>query len=197
MQKIIILRHAERPPIPNGERGDDIALNEHGINESIRFAKTIDENILSVQSSPIYRCIQVAEIIATQHDYPIENIALCNLLGKPGAFITDANQAWQHWFEKGHDAVNEYHLKGNEQWNGFREFPEAIQLLKNKIFNSFQQKSEGIHIWVTHDTILGAFASRILDNRLNLEDWPNYLGRLEITLTSKKQIKATYYRDFS
>ncbi len=182
MKRILIVRHAERPEILPNTVGNDVMLTEAGIEQSKQFASLIDDQILSIRTSPIGRCIQTAELFAQTANFKFENIKKCRLLGDPGFIIKDAELAWQHWLKKGNEAVNSYLMSGSESWDGFYDLNYAVEGIVSDIKILLSNSINGVHVWVTHDTILATLASRMTDSTLTLQDWPDFLGYLEIKL---------------
>ncbi len=189
---LILLRHAERPDIPDNEIGNEVGLTKQGIRQTKQFAKSLGQPIISISSSPILRCVQTAEIISNQCNYNM-TIKKSILLGNPGFFLKDPELAWTHWQTKGHDAVNQYLLSGKDQWQGFHPFDNAINRMKTEITKQLETTSSGLHVWVSHDTILATFASRVLPQSLTLNNWPNFLGYLDIYLDEKNDLKYNYF----
>ncbi|WP_305967424.1 histidine phosphatase family protein [Marinobacter salsuginis] len=192
MKTLLIIRHAERPAIQDGTVGNELALTSNGVHETIRLAKSLPRKILSIESSPILRCIQTAELIAEHHELPLTSIGRSNLLGDPGFIIEDAELAWTNWFEKGAEAVNEHLLSGNSVWPGFRDLDEAVAQMRQFIEEMLTGSDGGLHVWVTHDTIVATLASRLQKTPLGLEEWPDFLGGLTIRLGKKKALDISY-----
>lgn len=181
-KRLLIVRHAERPQIADGEVGNDLCLTEAGVQATRYFASTLDQEVVSIQSSPILRCMQTAQLIADIHGYARENIKTSRLLGDPGFFIADADLAWQSWLNRGSEAVNAHLLSGSETWPGFRNFDEAVADMLNRIRAELSTPGQGLVVWVTHDTILATFTSRLLTSPLSMDEWPDFLGTLDISL---------------
>ena len=183
MAKLLLVRHAERPEIPKNTVGNEVMLTEKGKSDARRFAQSMPGPVIAIQSSPIGRCMQTAEVIADVVGFQKESIIVSRDLGDPGFIIEDGVQAWTHWQEKGHQQVNKYLLSGNEQWSGFVDLNAAVILFDNKIREYLTMFDQGVHVWVTHDTILATYASRIMPDRLHLGQWPRYLDFLSVELT--------------
>lgn len=192
MKKLIIARHAERPEIPANTVGNEIMLTEKGIEQSKLFASLINLPLHSVKSSPIGRCIQTASGIAQLLDYKVENIEQCKSLGDPGFIIEDGEVAWQHWQNKGHDAVNQHLISGKEKWAGFHDLDRASNDMLITIKKLLSNSSFGTHLWVTHDTILATLASRLISSNFTLNDWPHFLGYMMFTYSNKGNIDINY-----
>ncbi len=191
MKKVLIVRHAARPDISPNTVGNDVMLTDEGIEQSKLFASLLSGQVLSIRTSPIGRCVQTAELIAQATHFKPNDIQQCRLLGDPGFIIKDGDLAWQHWLKKGHKAVNLHLLSGTESWDGFYDLNNSAARIFSDIKALLNNSADGVHIWVTHDTILATLAARIGDKRLTLQDWPNFLGYLEIKL-SGEQIYVSY-----
>lgn len=192
MKILFILRHAERPAITDGTVGNELALTPNGVHQTTRLATSLPRKILSIESSPILRCTQTAELIAEHHGYPLVSIRHSNLLGDPGFIIADADLAWTNWVEKGAEAVNEHLLSGTSIWPGFRDLNEAVAEMRRAIEKMLTESDDGVHVWVTHDTIVATLASRLQQTPLELEEWPDFLGGLTIQLGNEGRLSVSY-----
>ena len=193
MTKIpLIIRHAERPAIEDGTVGNGLALTQNGIIQTTKFAESLNRKILSIDTSPILRCTQTADIIAKHHGFPFPSIGHSTLLGDPGFFIEDAELAWTNWLEKGTDAVNQHLLTGTSTWPGFRDLDQAVEEMWKTIENRLMQTDDGIHLWVTHDTIVATLASRLQKTQLELSDWPDFLGGIKVGLEPEGSFDISY-----
>lgn len=144
-KKLFLLRHADRPEIPEGETGNGLLLTDEGKRNTRLFSERLD-NIISIQASPVLRCVQTAEIIANSCDYDKAQIVQSTLLGNPGFLVADAEIAWKHWQEKGHELVNEYFLSGEEYWEGFHSLNDVVNDFSNTIIKQLKSSDNGIHI---------------------------------------------------
>ena len=190
--RLLIVRHAERPSIPEGEVGNDLALTDEGIESTQRFANALNEKIISIQSSPILRCVQTAKLIADAQNFK-QDIQTNQLLGDPGFFISDAEVAWNSWLSKGSESVNLHLLSGTETWPGFRAFDGAIADMLDHIRLALSTDETGLTVWVTHDTILATLASRVLPQPLSLASWPTFLGNLEAKIGANDRLEFSYH----
>lgn len=191
MKRILIVRHAARPDILPNTLGNDVMLTDEGIEQSKLFASLISGQVLSIRTSPIGRCVQTAELIAQATHFKLDDIEQCHLLGDPGFIIKDGDLAWQHWLNKGHEAVNLHLLSGTELWDGFYDLNDSVASIFSDIKTLLSNSADGVHLWVTHDTILATLAARIGDSKLTIQDWPDFLGYLEIKLNDE-QIHVSY-----
>jgi broad specificity phosphatase PhoE len=191
MKRILIVRHAARADISPNTVGDEVMLTDAGVEQSKQFASLINDPILSIRTSPIGRCIQTAELIAQTTHFKLDDIEKCRLLGDPGFIIKDADLAWQHWLKKGNETVNQHLLSGTELWDGFYDLHDSVKSIFDDIKTLLSNSANGVHLWVTHDTILATLAARIGESRLTLQDWPDFLGYLEIKLDNN-QVYVSY-----
>ena len=194
MRKLLLVRHAERPRIPNGELGNDLSITALGEDQTKKFSEELS-NVVSIHSSPILRCMQTSEIIADNCSYDRSNIIQSQLLGDPGFYISDGKLAWENWQKLGCDGVNRHLISGKETLDGFHNLDDAALKLSDTIYEQLSQSVSGTHIWLTHDTILAAYASRVLPEQLQLEQWPHYLGYLEVSLDVNSALKFRYVND--
>lgn len=192
MKRLLLIRHAERQSIPSNEVGNDVLLTAKGEQDSMNFAMHLSQPVVSIRSSPISRCVQTAKIIAGAKGYPENSIVNCTDLGDPGFIIADCDQAWSHWLKKGHDTVNQYLLTGKEHWKGFSDLQHSVSAFQEKIRYELMNSTAGLHIWITHDTILATFASRVLSKNLSLKDWPEFLGCLEVIIDQHDKLIFSY-----
>ncbi len=192
MKTLFIIRHAERPAIKDGTVGNELALTPSGVYQTTRLAKLLPRKILSIESSPILRCTQTAELIAEHHGLPVTSIRRSNLLGDPGFIIDNAELAWTNWLEKGAEAVNTHLLCGTSTWPGFKDLDDAVAQMRRSIEAMLAESDDGVHVWVTHDTIVGTLASRLQKTPLKLKEWPDYLGGLTIQLREESGLEISY-----
>lgn len=191
-KKLILLRHAERPEIHEGEVGNELSITDQGRTDTALLSRKF-ENVIGISSSPILRCLQTAEIIAEISGFDKTHISKSIDLGDPGFFIADASVAWQSWQKYGSVGVNKSLLSGKtDGWKGFKPLEQASRSFLSLIINKLQSSAEGTHLWVTHDTILAAFASWALPYNLTLDRWPNYLGYLEVELHVSGELVYNY-----
>ena len=63
---LLLLRHAERPPIPPGTFGNDLEITPAGRREAEALGRALaqGEPVAGVYSSPVLRCVQTAEAMA-------------------------------------------------------------------------------------------------------------------------------------
>lgn len=190
--RLLLLRHAERPSIPRATFGNNLSLTEQGRTDCQSFGKTVSGPIRAIATSPILRCVQTARIIAETCGFATGLIKASNLLGDPGCFIQLPEIAGKLWLENTPEAVRTILLENQIPPPGFNDFENAKTKLLNAMKAELGRYKNGTILWITHDTILAPFASRILPGGLETNDWPDYLEYLEITRSASSLISVSY-----
>ena len=182
---LLLVRHAERPEFAPGELGNETSITIKGEEKTRKFGEKLSDLRISIRSSPVRRCMETAQIIAGSARVPVVSIIEDNDLGDPGYIISSGEGAWVHWQEKGHERVKEYLIWNEEKWEGFTDLDKSSKQFAEKIQRFLEQDhNTDIHIWITHDTILGTFASRVSETQFDASGWPDFLGYLSITLSN-------------
>lgn len=101
MSRRLILRHAERPAIPDGDAGHDLTLTRAGRQAAYALGLSLGERPRAIVTRPVRRCIEPATEIARGTDFDISAITRSTLLGDPGVFIEDGDLAWRRWLSNG------------------------------------------------------------------------------------------------
>jgi len=55
---LLLIRHAERPPIPQNSFGNKLSITQKGKEDSFKYGKGISSKLHLVHSSPIKRCVE-------------------------------------------------------------------------------------------------------------------------------------------
>jgi broad specificity phosphatase PhoE len=107
----LLLRHAERPPIPPGQTGNSLGLTEYGERTAELFGHALGSRINGIRTSPVQRCIETAEALRMGAAASIQKVS-DTMLGDPGAYVHDPVAAWQNWEKWGHEGVIERLVAG-------------------------------------------------------------------------------------
>lgn len=177
--RLLILRHAERPPIPEGETGDALPLTPAGRIAARRFGERLAGPLEVIRTSPLRRCVETAQEIAAAKDFDLARIESTKVLGDPGIFVEEPELAWERWREIGHEAVCRELAMAETAAPGFRDPGEVVQLMRAEIKRTLAC-THGLAIWVTHDVILAALAERLFCAPALDGGWPDFLGHLDI-----------------
>lgn len=169
----VLLRHAERPEIPEGSPGMEIDLTEAGKAAARRIGAMLGERIRTITTSPVIRCRTTAAFLREGADRPFE-ISDQALLGAPGAFVADGDVAWESWRRMGNEGVIAQLMACSEALPGMHPPELAVRRLLD-LLSTALDCGAGLHLFVTHDAVLAPFVARILGRPLEREQWPGYL----------------------
>jgi broad specificity phosphatase PhoE len=172
----ILIRHADRNKIPEGEFGNEVELNKLGFKRALEYGTKLSHlKIHTIYTSPIKRCVQTAESIREALKYDIE-IEESILLGDPGPFVYDAKKAGASYMELGFKKCYEKLLE-DEFVDGNRNTTEGAEILTN--FIKEKSKNGGVNIFVSHDMIVALYAYKTFRKKYTLgSNWIKYLDGL-------------------
>ncbi|HYO67908.1 MAG TPA: histidine phosphatase family protein [Archangium sp.] len=169
----MLLRHAARPPIPPGQTGDELALTEEGMSLAKHLGGRMSGRLAALHTSPVLRCVQTAEALREGAQADLD-ITPDRLLGAPGAFIVDALLGGQTLQRLGLESFLEHLIAGEGVLPGLAEPTSAASLLVRHMIGRMGSRG-GLHVFVTHDSLLAPTAARALRCPLPRRDWPDYL----------------------
>lgn len=148
----VVLRHAHCPPVRPGSFGNEVSISSQGAHEARILGERLRaQRLTALVSSPLPRCMQTAMCLAEGAEwaqYPTPN----RLLGHPGAFVADAEQAGPCFLKHGPEKVVRRLLEG-ELLPGLRRIAEGVALLIGLILPE-DMSTDGVRVFVTHDTVL-------------------------------------------
>lgn len=169
----LLLRHAARDALPPDDTGNALPITELGVRMAEELGETIGNRLLTLHSSPIKRCIQTAEHLRLGAGVTVD-IVPDRLLGDPGAYVLDGKRAWVNWQELGHEGVVRHLISGDYALPGMADPGSAARLLAEHMLATAGDQV-GLHIFVTHDTLVTATAWRFLGKPYDREQWPKFL----------------------
>lgn len=169
----LLLRHAERPPLPAHDPGNHVALTEAGREASRRLGQALGHQLLGLSTSPVLRCQETASALREGAGAGCD-VVPDRMLGDPGVFVVDPEEAWRSWVGRGPGAVARALMTGEAVPPGFAEPAQASQRLAAHLCERLPA-SPGIHLFVSHDTLLGPFIAQGLGRPLAAEEWPGFL----------------------
>jgi broad specificity phosphatase PhoE len=170
---MVLLRHSARPPIDDGKVGDNLDLTEEGVRMARELGAAIGPRLASLRSSPVKRCMQTAKQISSAAGATLQPV-VDRLLGHPGAYVCDGRLSWEKtWSVLPYDKVMEGLIDGRLDMAGVADPKRAAgRLLENMVEHAPQP---GVHIFVTHDSLVLPTAAHLLPRRLERPDWPWFL----------------------
>lgn len=172
----VLLRHAERGRLPAGDAGNSEPITVGGQRSAKALGAMLGVRVKTLRSSPVLRCVQTAEVLrdGVGADLPI---IPDRLLGDPGIFVRDGETAWQNWLDLGHEGVMEWLVSGQGSLPGMANPTKAAETLVRHMVSSAGEHP-GIHVFVTHDSLLAATVGRLLGPVIGSTNWPLYLEGL-------------------
>ena len=169
----LMLRHADRDKIPQGSFGNEVLLNEKGIQRSIEFGNHLSNiPIARIYTSPVQRCIQTSECILKGHGTKIEIIET-KALGDPGLHIEDAEIAGEYFLKYGfHDILDNYIAgKVTPGMPNHENFKFKInEFISNSLTNN------GLTLFVTHDSLVAMYDFINNGKIYTRDNWVKYLN---------------------
>jgi hypothetical protein len=148
----LLLRHAERLKIIDGDDGTEVDLTPLGYAQSLAFGKRLKQRLEWAHYSPLLRAKRTVEqfIAGAEVTDLIPNAD--NLLGCPGPFVVDCN-AGQHLFATLGTECLVKKLASGEYFNGIRTAKEGAQIFLDHLKNLLKSQ-KGLGIMISHDAIL-------------------------------------------
>ena len=170
---IILLRHSVREELPLGDAAYVLPITDAGWRIARELGGLLRGRLRTLHASPLVRCMQTAEAIAAGAQAALPVIP-DRLLGDPGAFVLDGQAAWVNWETLGHEEVMRHLVAEPHALPGMARPDEAARFLVRAMLAAAGGEP-GVHIFVTHDSLVTAAAARLLGESLGQEDWPWFL----------------------
>ena len=172
----LIVRHAEREAIPEGEFGQDVPLTPAGIESAEQLGAVLAGwRGETVRCSPLPRCVQTAAALARRAGWSPKIVGNA-ILGEPGPFVT-GDEAGQYFLKHGILEIVRQQLHEDAPPPGMRPTAEGINLLLR--LTASELGHDGcMRVFVTHDAILAVFMARLFGLRHDEVPWPQYLDGL-------------------
>ena len=169
----LLLRHAAREALPEGEAGNSVPITDSGRQSAGDLGAALGGRLRCLHSSPVLRCVQTAEALAAGSGAAV-TVVTDRLLGDPGVFVVDGARAWSNWEALGHEGVMMRLIAGGEALPGMARPAEAARRLVQHLLE-VAGGQVGVHVFVTHDSVLAATAAHLLGEPLAPVDWPLFL----------------------
>lgn len=169
----LMLRHADRDKIPQGSFGNEVLLNEKGIERSINFGTELKSIPLSrIYTSPIARCIQTSEYIVKGYGCKTEIIET-RALGDPGLHIENAEIAGEYFLKYGFHEILDNYISG-------KIIPgmPTHEVFKERIndFIETNLSEKGLTLFITHDSMVAMYEFIQNGTIYTKENWVKYLN---------------------
>ena len=171
---VLLLRHSVRDALPPGEAGNRLPITETGRRLAQGLGTRLRGRLCTLHASPLRRCVQTAEALAEGAQAELRVIP-DRLLGDPGAFVNDGRRAGVNWETLGHEGVMDHLVSAREPLPGMARPDEAARFLVQHMLGAAAGRP-GVHVFVTHDSLVTATAARLLGKPLSPGDWPWFWG---------------------
>ncbi len=173
----LLIRHAERPPIPPGSFGNELPLTEAGGLSARDLGGILGTELRALWSSPVRRCLQTVEAVAEGAGYTEEPV-LDKRLGDPGAMISDPSMVGDVFHVHGSEGVVERLLHEARPLPGFRAPGEGTALVVESMVGSLPGR--GGTLLVTHDSVLAIVVAVVFGDSAIFGPgrWPDFLEGL-------------------
>ncbi len=170
----MLLRHSVRLALPEGEAGYRLPITAEGELLARQLGALMGPRLRSLHTSPLTRTVQTAEALKLGAGGDLQ-LRVDRLLGDPGVFVVDSRAAGRSWQQLGHQEMMARLVSGRELPPGVAAPSPAARFLVRHMLSSAGSEA-GLHVFVTHDSLVTATAANLLDVPLGEDDWPWYLG---------------------
>lgn len=187
---LLLVRHADRGPIPPGDPGNDLPLLPEGVERARALGRAIGGRLGVVRSSPVPRCVQTATAIISGAGLAL-SVQPDTHLGDPGVYVEQGGMAWEQWQTIGHERVVEHIVAGVRLPGLADPLPASRRLYGHLVATAAGQA--GVHVFVTHDLLVTAAAAHGLGVSLTRDDWPDFLEAL-VLVVAGDEVTASYRR---
>ncbi len=168
-----LVRHSVRGPLPDGPAAKVEPITPEGASLARKLGQHIGPRIRTLHASPLTRCMQTAAALGTGAGVEVP-VVPDRLLGDPGAYVIDGSEAWKVWKGLGHVWTVAWMVSGSGFLPGMAEPDAAARFLVQHMFRIARGRP-GLHVFVTHDSLVTATAARMSGRHLRRADWPAYL----------------------
>jgi broad specificity phosphatase PhoE len=189
---VVLLRHSVRDHLPPGDAGYGLPITSVGRQLALELGGLLRGRLRTLHASPLARCVQTAQALAEGARADVA-VLQDRLIGDPGVFVLDGRRAWANWEQLGHEGVMRHLVTEAEALSGMARPDEAARFLVQSMLAAAGSRS-GVHVFVTHDSLVTATAARLLGEPLGLDDWPWYLEGA-FFWTSEEGVHAAYRDD--
>jgi broad specificity phosphatase PhoE len=185
---LLLIRHSVREFIPPGELGNDARLLPEGKSLARELGMHVGARLSTVHTSPVLRCLETAHAIVEGAAVPCQ-IVVDHHLGDPGIYVVDGSRAWDTWQLLSHEHVMAQLVAG-VQLAGFSDPALATRRLLQHM-QAAADSRPGVHMFITHDSILTTAAAHLLKRPLSMRDWPSYLEAVAL-VDNSAAVHVTY-----
>lgn len=200
---ILLLRHAERPPLDPGDTtfGMNLPITERGRETARRYgmklSHIVEPDAVRVYASETLRTRQTAECILEglceegQRKAPL--VTLLPELGSESPFFGRLDERMALIFEgRYRDRLNEYFREGIQ--SGYKPLAVATEKMKETLL-SLEKEEVPLVVAVTHDINVAAFLAGCgIKTEFDESLWPYYLDAALILQMKNGEKRYGYFR---
>ena len=169
----LLLRHSERPPIPEGSMGMSLELTERGVRAAREFGQALKGRVVFARTSAVRRCVQTASALLEGSGTPLAPVE-DPALGVPSTFIKAGPETEKTLRALGFERFMEHLVSGDAELPGLVHPAEGARLLREHALSSLTPAA-GLHLFVTHDAMIAALVARSWREPLDGGGWPAFL----------------------
>lgn len=156
---VLLIRHADRPPLPPGGGGKKVPITEFGARRAAKLGELLEGRLARAASSTARRCQQTAEVVMQAAGLP-PVVREHDVLGMTGPFVADLGRAMRLTDQLGMGTVVRALVAGQELagMRGLHQGAEILlALVKMRLGISLdptRQAEPGVTLMVSHDAII-------------------------------------------
>ncbi len=169
----LLLRHSVRDALPPGDAGYSLPITETGIKLARELGELLGPRLRSIHASPLLRCVQTAEALCAGAGAHLPVVS-DRLLGDPGVYVLDSRRAALLWESLGHAGIMQRLVESSQALPGMARPDCAARFLVHHMLAA-ANGTPGVHVFVTHDSLVTATTAWIVEKPLGTDDWPWYL----------------------
>lgn len=174
------VRHAERPPIPEGTWGDELAIRPEGIRASQLLGRALGTRLGTLASSPVLRCVQTAREVGIGAGKELLDVREDQRLGAPGAHIKRVEDLGSLFLDRTAPEIVAAVLSGAHV-PGLRDPRDVVTLLVG-LARELPRRPGTVDLCVSHDVVVATLLGGLgqLPSRRVLDEWPGFLDGVVI-----------------
>lgn len=170
----LLVRHADRFPIPQGKSGAAVLLTEHGEARAVDLSRRLGAPPSWALSSPLARCMDTARLMGVTPEPS-------STFGAPGPFVVDPDLG-RELFHGNDTAFVVRSQIGGETWGCMRPLAVGAGLIHALLTESVAKRG-GLGLAVSHDAIVMPYIAWATGHSF-AEDWLEPLDGVVVTGTS-------------
>lgn len=169
----LLLRHSVRDELVPGDIGYAWPLNAAGVRLARQFGASLGRRLKGLHASPVQRCVHTAELMGEAAGARL-GVVRDRFLGDPGVYVKDAELARHNWETLGSVGIMAHLAAADCGLPGTAHPDDGAHELVTHMLD-VAANEPGLHVFVTHDILLGITAARLVGYPRGPAPWPRYL----------------------